>query len=170
MSSPISDALRKAVDQRREELQAQTNNRVKIALGVTETHVEYKIKEIIARDAVEFYYEGYPKPPRQYERTYQLPKAGEPKIEEFTSGGEIGFRYGASFDSSKMKHKMKKTPPDEPTILDNFLKGIHPNTSVEQGDIWQPGGVGHAPDVLKKWVKEGNIRKIFMEEFKKLMK
>ena len=168
MSSPMSDALRKAVEQKKAELQSQTNNRVKIAMGVTEVRVEDKIKEIIERDAVEFYYSGYT--PKSYDRTYQLQKTGAPKIKEVTSGTEIGFDYGATFDRKKMKHKSKKYTPDERIILKNFLTGEHPNTSVNQGNIWQPGGVGHAPDVLKKWAKEGNIREIFMEEFKKLMK
>lgn len=173
MSSPLSDAFRNAVSNKMKEEEKKQKNRVEIAMERTENRVEEKIQEIIEEYALNFYYDGYT--PRSYKRTYQLPRAIWPFIQEFRKSGQIGFNYGANFDASLMNHKKRgkskrKIEPDEEIILDNFRAGIHPNTGVEQDSVWMPGMEGNTPDAIRAWKNSGAIQKIFMEEFGKLTK
>lgn len=172
MSSPLSDALQKAVENKLEEETRKTKNRVEIAIEKTEKRVEDKIQEIIETDALNFYYEGYT--PKHYKRTFQLPKAISPVTNEFTKGVYIGFDYGASFDASKMCHvkrgkSKRKIKANEKIILKNFRSGEHPNTGVSQGPIWMQGMIGSAPDALREWKNSGAIKEIFMQEFRNLL-
>ena len=173
MSTPLSDAFRKAANEKMKEVEGKQKNRVEIAMERTEKRVEDKRQEIIEEYALNFYYDGYT--PKSYKRTYQLPRAIWPLILEFRHGGQIGFNYGANFNANFMNHtkrgkSKRKIEPDEEIILDNFRAGKHPNTGVEQGSIWMPGMEGNAPDAIRAWKNTGAIQKIFMEEFRKLTK
>lgn len=195
MSSPLSDALEKAVNQKLEEVEKKTKNRVEIAMDNTETIVRDKIGEFI-KDGLKSYYDGYK--PSMYVRTNQLKDSGAamPKTKPFNRNGVVGFKYGAIFDEGRMDHsvymlnmiyKHKKDggvwqrqyeyhddDVNEKDILDNFRFGIHPNTGVEQGIFWrmeeEGGREGSIVDAIINWKKDGAIKDIFLDEFKKLMK
>lgn len=192
MSSPLSDAFRKAAEQHIEGQEKKVKNRVEIAMENTEKRVAEKIQEIIWRYGLDFYYNGYN--PIMYVRTGNLRHSGaiSPYINEFKKNGMIGFQYGAEFDESLMDHRMLTVKveydrkrdgkhiekyysyvnedADEKAILDNFRAGIHPNTDVNQGPIWMKGLTGAAPDALRLWKNSGAIQNIFKEELHKLMK
>ena len=173
MSTPLSDAFRKAANEKIKEVEGQQKNRVEIAMERTEKRVADKIQEIIEVYGLNFYYEGYD--PKWYKREYQLPKAVWPMVDEFTQNGYIGFNYGANFEANNMHHSKRgksksKIKANERIILANFRAGIHPNTEVEQGAIWLKGMYGAAPDALRQWKNSGAIKDIFMEEFRNLMK
>ena len=192
MSSPLSDAFRKAVENDKEKQEKRTKNRVEIAMENTEKRVAEKIQEIILREGLDFYYNGYS--PKMYVRTDNLRRSGaiSPYINEFKKNGMIGFQYGAEFDESLMDHSVltikvaydrkrdgahvekiysyDKEDVNEKAILDNFRAGVHPNTNVKQGPIWMKDMIGAAPDALRLWKDSGAIKAIFKEELDKLMK
>lgn len=192
MSSPLSDAFRKSVENNKEKQEQKMKNRVEIAMENTEKRVAEKIQEIIWRYGLDYYYDGYN--PKMYVRTGNLRHSGaiSPYINEFKKNGMIGFQYGAEFDESLMDHRTltvkveydkkrdgkhvekfysyENEDVDEKAILDNFRAGIHPNTNVNQGAIWMSGMTGVAPDALRLWKNSGAIKKIFKEELHKLMK
>lgn len=191
MSSPLSDAFKNAVNNKAEEIEEKSNNKVKIAMRRTEDRVREKISEIIEIYGMDFYYGGYK--PSMYVRTNNLRESGavSPFIGEFTKSGYIGFQYGAEFNEDLMDHseyylnivyKRKKhegswskkylyhdDDVNEKEILDNFRAGVHPNTPVRQGAIWLKDMKGVAPDALRQWKNSGAIQKIFKEEFGKLI-
>ena len=191
MSSPLSAALRNAVINKVEEIKDDSKNKVVIAMRRTEERVADKIQEIIWRYGLDYYYGGYS--PSMYVRTGNLRHSGaiKPFINEFKSGGSIGFQYGAEFDSGLMDHSLlticveydrkrdgqhvtkfytyEDGDVDEDAILSNFRAGIHPNTGVEQGAIWMSGMTGMAPDALRIWKNSGAIQAIFKEELMSLL-
>ena len=192
MSSPLSDAFKNVVSKKVEEIEKESENKVVIAMRNTEDQVAEKIQEIIWRYGLDYYYDGYN--PRMYVRTGNLRHSGaiKPFINEFKKSGNIGFQYGAEFDASLMDHRMltihveydrkkdgqhvekfysyENESVDEEAILNNFRSGIHPNTSVNQGEIWTSGMNGMAPDALRLWKNSGAIQSIFKEELMKLLK
>ena len=192
MSSPLSDAFKNAVEDDKKEKEKRSKNRIEIAMANTEKRVAEKIQEIIWQYGLDYYYNGYD--PIVYVRTGNLRHSGaiSPFISEFKSNGIIGFQYGAEFDAGLMDHRSltvhveydrKKDGQhvekyysyeykdvDEEIILENFRKGIHRKTGVNQGTIWLSGMRGVAPDALKLWRDSGAIKKIFQEELGKLTK
>ena len=191
MSSPLSDAFRNAVINRVEEIKDESKNKIVIAMRRTEERVANKIQEIIWRYGLDYYYDGYG--PSMYVRTGNLRHSGaiKPWINEFKSGGHIGFQYGAEFDAGLMDHSTltihveydrkkdgkhitkfytyEDNDVNEAAILSNFRAGVHPNTGVEQGAIWMPGMTGAAPDALRIWKNSGAIQAIFKEVLMKLL-
>ena len=191
MSSPLSEAFRNAVINKVEEIKDDSKNKVVIAMRRTEERVAEKIQEIIWLYGLDYYYNGYS--PRMYVRTGNLRHSGaiKPWINEFRSGNNIGFQYGAEFNSDLMDHSAltirveydrkrdnshitkfytyEDNDVDEAAILSNFRAGVHPNTGVEQGAIWLQGMTGMAPDALRTWKNSGAIQSIFKEEFMKLL-
>lgn len=196
MSSPLSDAFRKAAENDKEKQEKKIKNRVELAMENTEKRVADKIQEIIWKDGLDFYYDGYD--PVMYVRTGNLRHSGAiaPFINEFKKNGMIGFQYGAEFDESLMDHRVltirrewqrkkdgktmekyytyENEDVDEKAILDNFRAGKHPlgkpDVFFDQGPIWMNGMTGAAPDTLRLWKDSGAIKKIFKEELHKLKK
>lgn len=196
MSSPLSDALKNAVNKKIQDEEKKQKNRVEIAMENTERRVAEKIKEIIEVYGLNFYYDGYD--PSMYVRTGNLRHSGaiSPFIKEFKKNGYLGFQYGANFDESLMDHRhyflhiVYKHKRDngmsewyyayhdenvnEKKILDNFRAGKHPlgkkDVFLEQGPIWMNGMIGAAPDALRQWKNSGAIKDIFKEELRKLIK
>lgn len=181
MSSPLSDALEAMVERQMAKEEQKVKNRIEIAMDATEDKTKDKIQEIIDEEAVAKYYGGYD--PKMYIRTNQLGNAIKPVTHSVRGGSSIGFDLGARFDETTMDHSVltikgrngkqytyEGHDADELTILENFRAGEHPNTDVNQGAIWQNDMQGHAPEILKNWVKSGGIREIFRAELRKLMK
>ena len=184
MSSPLSEALKGAVESHKKEEEKRKKNRAELAMERTAKRVEDEINQLIEQ-YTEAYYTGYT--PKVYSRTDNLRDSGVMKAytEEHKSNGYIGFEYGAEFDAGLMDHSTLTLWPgrirkrdgqpytypnpdvDEEKILEQFRIGNHPNTGVNTGSIWGPQLSGEIPKILRAWGKSGRIKKIFLEEFYK---
>jgi hypothetical protein len=71
--------------------------------------------------------------------------------------------------------KKRGKKPDEEKILDFYKEGIHPN-AVPEGmtefltpePLFTSDKEGAIPDLITEWVESGELKKIFLEELKKL--
>lgn len=177
MSSPLSDAVKRAAEENAEEIAGKIAARLNSALGVVQGQVESKLNEVIQVNMNDYYYSGYT--PTSYRRTGIVRNnLTKPVIRSFASGGKKGFTFGVRYEPENMHHINRgkhPTKPDEYLIAENFSEGIHPRPAiyggdVSQGTIWSMSSPeGSAADIVREWAKE-NLNKAFADALSGLMK
>ena len=174
------------IDQMVKNLIEQDKKRIEIAFEKIKQKVENKIVEIIHKDAMHNYYDGYE--PSVYVRTGQLWNSLGPLIIDESDDNNFQFSFGIKRTPPKgpsaMRHdeirvKVEKkngeikiytykdkdySPAVEKIIFNNFMQGIHPNARGESQTTHVDNAINKALDQL---LSDGTIDKIINDVFSK---
>ncbi len=177
------------INQMVKDLIEQDKKRIEIAFQKIKKKVENKIIDIIHKDAMHNYYDGYD--PIMYVRTGQLWNSLSPLIIDESDYNNFQFSFGIKRTPPKgpsaMKHdeikvrvtnkkgeikiytyKDKDYDPNDPKvekiIFSNFMEGIHPNARGETKTTHVDKAINKALDQL---LTDGTIDKIIIDVFSK---